>query len=691
MLVSRKIALMQITLICSFIGAVLIMAHLVWGQNYLMLEQDAVKGNVVRADLAWEEEVNTLISLVGDWSPWDDLYSFAHTPENREFVEKNLPDSAMANLKISTAVVTDIKGRALFAKTIDLDTREEIETSPELLSQINRLIGSGFLTQDNEQSLSGFVLTSSGPVLIAVQQVLTSEKTGPSPGYLVFGKMADTRLLQELSRRTQVETALYNSNGSTEGKKEELYQEVIGSETIKTYHMLSDLFGEGSYYLVTATPRVIYAQWQTQMKSFLLLVSGFGLLFISITLVALNKVILARIQQMSMFMNALIRENNFSERLSLGGNDELSHTAAVLNKMLDQIEDSQQALRYIGLHDSLTGLYNRAYFEQQIKNISVRPIKSVGVVCFDLDGLKLINDTLGHAAGDNLLIQAAAIIAGVFDDGVVARIGGDEFAILLCNVTEDDLLQGCQKIKSQIQKYETTDNSLGLTLSMGWKYFQGGVLDEAVINNLLKQADDMMYRNKLSSSHSNRSALVQGMLEMLKVRDYITEGHSQRLQEIALGIGKKAGLSEAKLTELCLLAQFHDIGKVGISDRILLKPGALTTAERIEMNRHSEIGHRIAQSIPELLPIADLILKHHEWWNGQGYPLGLQGAEIPIEDRILSIADAYDAMTNNRPYRAAMSDSEALAELERCAGTQFDPILVETMIQIIRQSSKDAG
>jgi len=130
-----------------------------------------------------------------------------------------------------------------------------------------------------------------------------------------------------------------------------------------------------------------------------------------------------------------------------------------------------------------------------------------------------------------------------------------------------------------------------------------------------------------------------------------------------------------------LLAQFHDIGKVGIPDRILFKPGPLTPQEIEEMRKHCEIGHRIALSAPDLVPIADWILKHHEWWNGQGYPLGLKGEEIPLECRILSIVDAYDAMTNNRPYRKALPHQVAMEELIKCSGTQFEPHLVQELVR----------
>jgi len=171
-------------------------------------------------------------------------------------------------------------------------------------------------------------------------------------------------------------------------------------------------------------------------------------------------------------------------------------------------------------------------------------------------------------------------------------------------------------------------------------------------------------------------------MKALEARDFITEGHADRLQDIVLTLGEAMGLAERTLADLRLLAQFHDIGKVGIPDRILFKPGRLTFEEFKEMQRHSEIGHRIAQSAPDLLPIADHILRHHEWWNGQGYPLGLKENDIPLECRILAIADAYDAMTSNRPYRKAMSQEQAFNELMANSGLQFDPKLVPIFVKV---------
>ncbi len=141
-----------------------------------------------------------------------------------------------------------------------------------------------------------------------------------------------------------------------------------------------------------------------------------------------------------------------------------------------------------------------------------------------------------------------------------------------------------------------------------------------------------------------------------------------------------AGLPEASLSKLSLLAEYHDIGMVGIDNQIVIKPEKLTPEEAAQIRRHCEIGYRIAQISPDLMPIADLILKHHEWWNGGGYPLGLHGDQIPVECRIMAIADAYDAMTSHRPYRKPLQHGEALKELQRCSESQFDPYFVELFI-----------
>lgn len=170
---------------------------------------------------------------------------------------------------------------------------------------------------------------------------------------------------------------------------------------------------------------------------------------------------------------------------------------------------------------------------------------------------------------------------------------------------------------------------------------------------------------------------IQALREALKYKDFGTEGHSNRLLTIAFNLGKILGLDTKDLNDLCLFAYFHDLGKVLISDEILFKEGPLTEEEWVIMKQHSEIGARIASSVAELRHIPDAIIRHHERWDGKGYPDGITGEDIPLFCRIVAIADAFDAMTNDRPYRRALSYEEALGELQQNAGTQFDSELID--------------
>ncbi len=342
----------------------------------------------------------------------------------------------------------------------------------------------------------------------------------------------------------------------------------------------------------------------------------------------------------------------------------------------------EQQLRELNQFDSMTGLYNRAVFEHEMEKLQNSEQSPIGIIICDVDGLKWINDTLGHQAGDELLIKASDIIKSCFRKrDIVARIGGDEFAVLLPETDEEDIENVCSRIRKAVEFHNNQEPKPPLALSIGH-----AVNNNKTLHNLFKEADNKMYKEKLHSSQSSRSAVIETLTSTLEARDYLTEEHSNRMEELVINIGKFIGLSEDKLNNLALLAKFHDLGKLGIPDRVLFKPGPLTDEEYQVVQRHSEIGHKIALSGPKLKQVADFILKHHEWWNGQGYPFGLRGEETPLECRLLSLLDAYDAMTSDRPYRRAMTKEEALEEIKRCSGSQFDPRLAEYFIEFVNMN-----
>ncbi len=341
----------------------------------------------------------------------------------------------------------------------------------------------------------------------------------------------------------------------------------------------------------------------------------------------------------------------------------------------------EEQLKYLSLHDPLTGLYNRVYFEEEMSRIEKMRCDAVGIITCDLDGLKLVNDTLGHDTGDAMLKAAATVMRECFRGGdAVARIGGDEFSVILPDASPPAAQGACNRIQEAVERYNASNPELPLSISVGYAVKNGVPIS---MRELFKEADNEMYRKKLYRSQSVRSTIVRTLMRTLRARDFITEGHADRLEKLLTNTATLIGLPEATITDLRLLAQFHDVGKIGVPDSILLKNGPLTSEEWGEMHRHCEIGYRIALSAPDLIPIADWILKHHEWWDGHGYPLALKAGEIPIECRILAIADAYEALTSVRPYRRAFSHAEAIATLQSRSGTQFDPELLDKFVQML--------
>jgi diguanylate cyclase (GGDEF)-like protein/PAS domain S-box-containing protein len=343
----------------------------------------------------------------------------------------------------------------------------------------------------------------------------------------------------------------------------------------------------------------------------------------------------------------------------------------------------QQQLEYLSMHDQLTGLYNRNYFEEELRRLSKSRDYPITMISADVNGLKLINDTMGHEHGDRLLKAAADVLEDCLrGSDVLARVGGDEFTAVLPNTDEATAGEVIKRIRSTIRKFCEEHHDLYLSLSLGAATAHN---PDVTFTELFKQADDAMYKDKFEPSAIAKNKIMKGLMDALAEKDYLTEGHARRLGAICHKVGSKIGLSTRRLADLALLTQVHDLGKVGIPDQIIYKSGELTPDEWKIMKQHPEKGYRIALSSNYMTNVASLILKHHEHWDGSGYPLGLKGMEIPVECRIFSIADAFDTITSDRPYNKAKSREAALSEIKYCAGKQFDPHLAALFLEVMSE------
>jgi len=348
-------------------------------------------------------------------------------------------------------------------------------------------------------------------------------------------------------------------------------------------------------------------------------------------------------------------------------------------------------LERISLHDQLTGLYNRHYFENELKRLSLSRDYPITLISADLDGLKLINDTLGHAEGDRYLQAGANLLKGTLRaSDILARVGGDEFAIILPRTNREAAEDLVARLRTQIDGYNLQQQEIPVSVSIGMAV---SLARENSLEETYKEADNAMYQDKLKRSKQARAGIVDALLHTLSDRNNLGEGKSAQVQDLADRFGRHLQLGDQEFNNLQLLAKVYDLGKVNMPDQLVHcslkdKVGELTATEREAIRRHPEIGYRIAASSPELTAVADLILRHHENYDGNGYPLGLKGDEIDLECRILAIIIAFSAMTNHRPYAKKVKPAEALDELKRCAGTQFDPQLVQEFIKLLTSDLK---
>lgn len=339
--------------------------------------------------------------------------------------------------------------------------------------------------------------------------------------------------------------------------------------------------------------------------------------------------------------------------------------------------ESQKKLYHLSLYDSLTGLYNRRSMEDALQKLDTKENLPLTLIIIDVNNLKLANDVFGHIRGDKVLKKTAEFLKDILrQEDFIARIGGDEFCILLPRTSSDVAIKIKAKIQNESEKYKVGSVILSLAVGFGVK-----TREHENIQDVFAEADTFMYHHKRQSRQFVKERTLNSFINYNNANIYNEKQHSHRVSVLASALYEAIGKPPNEVKDFASVALLHDIGKISVSYDILNKKTKLLESEMREIRSHSQASYQILRAMNEYENYAEAVLYHHEWVDGTGYPQGLVGNEIPLEARIITIADAYEAMTSDRPYRKAISKTNAIKELRRCAGTQFDNTLVEIFIE----------
>jgi diguanylate cyclase (GGDEF)-like protein len=397
---------------------------------------------------------------------------------------------------------------------------------------------------------------------------------------------------------------------------------------------------------------------------------------------------------------------DFEARVQPAGVREIDELATAFNAMAGSLEKLTGGLKHAASTDGLTGLPNHRSLQEELD----RQIAQAGetgaplaVMMMDIDGFKRFNDIYGHPSGDEVLRRVGNVLREATRAGdTIGRYGGDEFLAILPNTTRDAGVGQAGRILDAFagQTVEATPISLSIGLAVSPE-------DARSKAGLLQSADASLYEAKRVRGNAVRvasqrigevveyqetpMAILDALVRNIDSGQAYTSANSRQDAQLALMLGRAIDLPDGTLRALRIAALLHDVGQIGVPDAVLSKPEALTEQEREQVQDHVLLSKVIVQGLPNLQDVIDAVHSHHERWDGTGYPRGLKGEEIPLLGRVLAIADAYAAMVRERPHSGALSSDQAVQELRRNAGTQFDPALVEPFIGALLSSERAAA
>jgi diguanylate cyclase (GGDEF)-like protein len=692
--------------------------HWIILDSYTALEHREMVQNLERARGAVTATERSMDSMLSGWATWDDTYRFM-ADRNPEYIASNLVDTTFSGMELNLIVYLDPGGAVVWGQGFD---RQAGTATPLPEGILTHLAPDSPLTvgATNAGSMQGMVLIPAGPMLLAARPILTSEGGGPSRGVLVMGRLLDsaeattlattTRLTLSFEplRQDPLPTGAHVASTATQEGSGPYVVTPTDQGTLSGTTTIADIYGRPAIMVRVISDRGIYQQGRSATLYLLAWLTAASIAFALVSMLLLDRVVLVRVRRLMDDVRTIRPGRDVGIRVGVSGSDEIASLGVEINQMIEALEDSQdevtrqyeEASRMADL-EPLTGLLNhRAFFRRAEEDVihNQRSGDRFSLVMMDLDDFKLFNDVYGHQTGDEVLRQVGDLLReNVRDVDYIARYGGDEFVALLPSTDQAGAIAFAERVRDALTKrltFTAERTAVPVYMSFGIAVFPEHGLG---VDELLAYADANLYSAKqlggdaiagerlptiTTAERNSGMRVLEGLVRAVENKDHYTQRHSEEVIVYSLMIADMLDLTDETRTTLRLAGLFHDVGKIGVPDHILRKPGALEKEEFETIKHHAFLGELILKVLPDLHDVQLAVGAHHENFDGTGYPRGLRGDEIPLLGRILAVADTYAAMLSNRPYRTALDPDQAAEELRAIAGTRLDPALVPLLLSV---------
>lgn len=661
-------------------------------QKYLsMVEKNDIETHLTYAKKIWDNEIDGISQTAIDYSRWDDVYFRMEARDYDEaFFRENFMEWLPENFEIDVIVLLDNSGNAVVSNLAGTELEKRLKDAAA------------------KDGIKGYFRYGDKIYIVAQKPITRSDGTGQAAGSLLLGREIDANFVAALNSKFGYDIFFAGLGGEVLQASKDTYK--ITPDFISGTTEIHDISGNAIALLGVAEPRDFMANIYRLMKLNTIIAIVMSGAVIYIWGLIFKREIINPMSRLEKEISKIKHEEDL-QSITVEGPHEIRSLAEAFNTMVESIRTNKEENRRLRTRmnmDELTGLYNRKYLNEKFSEMAMKSQNKISIILCDIDRFREVNNTYGYSGGDIFLKEIGMILRDtVGNKGFVFRYSGEQFAVMLVGVDKNEALPLAENIRKNAvnvsEKLQIHFRRTPFTMSLG---IATHPTDSSNLEVLLQKANLAVHSSKQSGGNTcsiygreMEQAASAGMEEYFEMKglldsvlafaraidtkDSYTGEHSDLVAKYSILIADKLDISEKDKIKLRIGALLHDSGKLGIPDSIINKTSRLTEEEYESIKRHPLLGEDIIKGITNDEKIIACVRSHHERWDGKGYPDGISGEDIPLYARIVSIADAFHAMTSQRPYRDAFTLGQALEEIEKNKDTQFDPYLAELFIEAI--------